>query len=220
MSGSLAGNTYARNRYGNYARARTTPINPQTARQTAVRSSIAFLTERWSQTLTAAQRTAWNNYGDNVAMKNKLGESTFLSGFNHYIRSNVLLKINAKTIVDAGPVILELPEQDPTMSITASAATQVISVAYDDTLAWCDEDEAFMFLFQGLPQNPQRNFFNGPWRQGVPVEGDSTAPPSSPEAFAATYVFSEGQHQWLYARIIRADGRLSEAFRADCFCAA
>ncbi|GAH13494.1 unnamed protein product, partial [marine sediment metagenome] len=38
MSGSIAGNTFARNRYGNYVRARTKPINPNSDRQVVVRA--------------------------------------------------------------------------------------------------------------------------------------------------------------------------------------
>jgi len=89
MSGSIAGDTFARNRYGNYCRARTKPTNPNTSRQQDVRASLAFLTDRWSNTLTALQRAAWNLYGDSVAMTNRLGETTKLTGFNHYIRSNI-----------------------------------------------------------------------------------------------------------------------------------
>jgi len=220
MSGSIGGNTFARNRYGNYVRAKTTPINPNTALQQTVRAAMAFLTDRWSQDLTAAQRIAWNLYATSVQVKNRLGEDCYLSGFNHYIRSNMILKQLGLTIVDAGPTTFELPEQDPTLAVTGSEATQVLSVVYDDTLPWCDEDEAHMFLFQGTPQNAQRNFFAGPWRAGVPVSGDSVAPPASPEAMAAVFAVAELQRTWIYARIIRADGRLSNPFRADCFIAA
>jgi len=89
MSGSIAGNTYARNRYGNYARARTKPVNPNSAQQQVIRGAMQELTTRWAQTLTALQRAAWNLYGTNVAMLNKLGETIKLSGFNHYLRSNI-----------------------------------------------------------------------------------------------------------------------------------
>ena len=70
MSGSIGGDTHARNRYGNYIRARTKPINPNTDLQVAIRAAMAFLADRWSQTVTSAQRTAWNLYGASVAMKN------------------------------------------------------------------------------------------------------------------------------------------------------
>jgi len=220
MSGSIAGNTYARNRYGNYVRARTKPINPNTARQVAVRSAVTFLTDRWSQTLTAVQRTAWNLYASSVAMKNKLGETVYLSGFNHYIRSNVIRKQVALAIIDAGPVVFELPAADPTYAITASEATQDISMTFDDGMDWADETGAFMISFAGKPQNPQRNFFAGPWKIFGVISGVTGTPPGSPAAQASPYVITELQRLWCYARILRADGRLSEPFRADTFCAA
>ena len=217
MSGSIAGNTFARNRYGNYVRSRTKPVNPNTARQQAVRSALTFLTERWSQTLTAAQRTAWNLYAASVTMTNKLGESINLSGFNHYLRSNATLKRLSLPLVDAGPTTFELPEVDPTLSFTASEASGDLTVAYDDTMAWCDEDEAFMFIYQGSPQNAQCNFFGGPWRYADKVEGDQASPPSTPATVAGVFAITELQKQWIYARIQRADGRISEPFRANAF---
>lgn len=220
LSGSIAGNTFARNRYGNYVRARTKPINPQTAFQTAVRSAIAELSARWSDTVTAAQRTGWNLYASSVAVLNKLGETVYLSGYNHYIRSNLILLQIGETVVDAPPTIFEIPEKDPTLAITASEATQQISVAFDNTMAWANEDGGFLVKYQGSPQNAQRNFFNGPWRLMGDVDGDAVTPPTSPDAEDVAFAIAEGQHLWVYARILRADGRLSERFRADCFCAA
>lgn len=220
MSGSLAGNVYARNRYGNYMRARTKPINPNTALQQVVRSIIAELTTRWSQTLTANQRTAWNLYANSVNMKNKLGEVIKLSGFNHYIRSNTVRLRVAAPVVDDGPVVFELPAADPAFAVTGSEAAGQLSFGYDSTMAWADEDDAYILFEQGQPQNAQRNFFAGPWRHCAQVEGVNGAPPASPKVAAAVFAISETQRVWAYARISRADGRLSEAFRSDCFCAA
>lgn len=220
MSGSIAGNTFARNRYGNYARARTKPINPNTATQQTVRSILTSLTQRWSQILTAAQRTAWNLYGSNVVMNNKLGESVNLTGFNHFIRSNSVRQRVGAPLVDDGPVIFELPAADPTFTITATEAAQTMSFAYDSTMDWADEDDAYILFEQGQPQNAQRNFFAGPWRHCAQVEGVNGAPPASPKVAAVVFAVAEGQHLWSYARISRADGRLSEPFRDDAFCAA
>lgn len=220
MSGSIAGNTHARNRYGNYVRARTSPINPNTDRQVAVRAALAFLTNRWSDTLTDVQRIAWDLYASSVNMTNRLGESVHLSGYNHYIRSNLIAKLIPYPLIDAGPVVFELPAQDPTLAVTASEATQVLTIAYDDTMAWATEDAAYMFFFQGKPQNAQRNFFAGPWRLIGSVGGIDPGGPVEPHAAAAAFAISTGQRQWIYARIMRADGRLSEPFRADTFCAA
>jgi len=220
MSGSVAGNTHARNRFGNYMRARTKPTNPNTANQQAVRAAMSELTTRWAQVLTADQRTAWNLYGSNVAMKNRLGEVVKLTGFNHYIRSNLTQARIPGNVVDDGPVIFELPEKDPSFAITASETTQEITFTFDDTMEWCDEDNSSFEIYQGVPQNAQRNFFDGPWRFQRRYMGNSVTPPESPLAWTVMFAIAEGQHQWCCARITRADGRLSEIFRADCFCAA
>lgn len=221
MSGSIAGNVHARNRYGNYTRARTKPTNPNTAYQVAVRAGLTALTERWSETLTAAQRAAWNLYGSGVVMKNKLGESVNLSGFNHYIRSNLTRQIvGALSVIDDGPTVFTLPDKDTTLAGAPSEATQQISVTFDNTLAWANEDGGHLEIYQGQPQNAQRNFFGGPWRRIKVLLGNSTTPPTSPEACDVLFTITEGQHQWIYARISRADGRLSETFRADAYVAA
>ena len=220
MAGSIAGTTFARNRYGNYARARTKPVNPNSAGQVAVRAAMAFLTDRWSATLTIPQRTAWNLYAANVVMTNRLGESINLSGFNHYIRSNLEYKRIFGATQDSGPVIFEIPADDPTFAITASEATQNITVTHDASMPWADENGAAMLIYQGYPQNGQRNFFAGPWNYLANIPGINGAPAGSPSDHAAVIAFAEGQHLWCYARIVRVDGRLSQPFRADVLCAA
>jgi len=220
MSGSIAGNTHARNRYGNYVRARTKPVNPKTENQVIVRAIMQTLTARWSQTLTDVQRTAWNLYGSSVAMKNKLGEVVYLSGFNHYIRSNHWFARMGRTLVDDGPTTFELPETDPTMSCSGSEATQLVTMTFDDTLPWCSEDDAMLVILQGDPQNPQRNFFDGPWRGRSAKVGASGVPVTSPQDYASITVITELQRVWVKFRILRADGRLSEPFTANFFCAA
>lgn len=201
-------------------RARTKPINPNTAAQIAVRSALAFLTNAWGQTLTAPDRTAWNLYAASVTMLNGLGENINLTGFNQFIRSNSILKRNGSTVVLAGPTLFQIPAQDAALVMTSSAGTQLISVAFDDGMDWVDEDDAFMHVFMGTPQNAQRNFFDGPWKYAGSIAGDGTTAPTTPETIATPTLITEGQRVWIYARIQRADGRLSEKFRADSFVAA
>ena len=220
MLGSIGGTTFARNASGNYARARTTPVNPNTIYQQSSRAAITVLTERWRETLTDIQRTAWATYANAVSMTNRLGESINLSGFNHYIRSNALLAKLGLTIVDAGPTELAIPAMDPTFAITASEATDEISVAFDDTLEWLDEDGGYMFVSQGVPQNATRNFFAGPYRHMASIDGDSVTPPTTPDAQASVFTLIETQKVWCEARILRADGRLSNKMLASCIIAA
>jgi len=220
MSGSIAGNTFARNRYGNYTRARTKPVNPNTAKQALVRAVMATLTTRWAQTLTANQRAAWNLYASEVAMTNRLGEVVHLTGFNHYIRSNHWFTRMGRTLVDDGPTVFELPAQDPMMTVACSEATQLVTMTFDDAQAWCSEDDAMLVILQSQGQNAQRNFFDGPWTGRSAKVGASGVPVTSPQDYASITVLSEGQRFWSLFRILRADGRLSQPFTANAFCAA
>lgn len=220
MSGSIGGIVASRNRGGAYFRNRTIPINPNTDRQSQVRDALAFLADQWAATLNAGQRIAWDLYATNVEMTNRLGEATHYSGYNHYIRSNLTRKVGGLGLVQDGPVDFTIPAHDPAFSITASEGTQEISYAYDAGMDWADENGAWLALFQGLPQNPQINFFGGPYRGHSFVEGINGAPPASPKVAAVAYAIAEGQHLWSYARIIRADGRISEPFYDSTFCAA
>jgi len=217
MSGSVGGTTFARNKSGNYARNRTKPVNQNTSAQQIARSAIGQLTAMWGQVLTALQRAAWNLYASNLVMQNRLGDDIFLSGFNHFIRSNAARVQSGFDIVADGPTIFELPAKDASLAITPTENNQIISVAYNDTMDWLDEDGGFLFLYQGRPQNAQRNFFAGPYKLLAVIEGDSVTPPTTPEATAVIFAIAEGQRQWITARIGRADGRLSEPFRADEF---
>ena len=220
MAGSIAGTTFARNRYGNYARARTKPVNPNTDRQQAVRASLAFLTDRWQGVVTAGQRDAWNDYASLVVMTNRLGEDIKLSGFNHYIRSNMPRKQTGQALVDVGPVVFEIPEADPTVTIVASEGTQTFDFNFDNTIPWAIENGGLQFLYQGIPQNPQRNFFAGPWRVAGVTVGVDPGGPATPHVRPAQYAIAELQRLWVYARISRADGRLSAPFRTSIFVAA
>ena len=220
MSGSIGGTTFARNRYGSYARNRTKPVNPNTALQQNVRAAMAFLTSYWSQTLTAVQRTAWNLYGSNVNMLNRLGETIQLSGFNHFIRSNAWNARYSVAPAREGPTIFELPPADPSFAVTGTEATQELVVSFNNTLPWANEVGGLMQIFQGAPQNAQRNFFNGPWRAASAINGDPVPPASPHTILTLPFAIAEGQHLWIYGRIMRIDGRLSLPFRADVLVAA
>lgn len=220
LSGSIGGSTFARNRFGNYVRARTTPVNPNTAQQVVVRSILSELAVRWSSTLTPAQRAAWENYADNIVMQNRLSDNITLTGYNHYIRSNSLIRRDALPYVDDGPILIELPAKDPQFSIIAEAANARITVTFDTAQSWVSEDNAQMFIFAGSPQKVTHNFFAGPWKYNGREAGDNASPPTSPFMLTSEYTLIQGQKIWCYARILRADGRVTTPFQVDTIIAA
>jgi len=173
---------------------------------------MAYLANRWSAVLTAANRAAWELYAANVPMKNRLGDTINLTGFNHYIRSNIARLSAAAAVVDAGPTIFSLPEKDPTIVNTITQASQLHSLAIDVNHDWVDEDEGFLAVSMGKPQIATKNFFNGPFLFNFKIDGDSVTPPTSPQTGAVAYVVTTAQKVWIQCRISREDGRLSEPF--------
>lgn len=220
ISGSIAGTVFSHNRYGPYVRTRAIPVNPNSPAQQAVRADLAYLVAEWHDTLSVAQRAAWAVYATAIAMSNRLGETIYITGFNHFVRSNVSLMNSALDYVADGPVELLLPGSDPVFAVTISEAANQINVVFDDTAEWCSEDNAFMTIHQGMPQPATRNFFGGPSRHCDTIFGDNAIPITSPQLVNMVFPIAEGQKDWITARIGRADARVSMTFRDDTIIAA
>jgi hypothetical protein len=210
MSGSVAGTTFARNRFGNYARSRTKPTNPRSGRQEVARATVMFLAEQWHDSpMTDAKRLAWETYASSINWKNRLGESNKLTGFNHFLRSNAERIICGLSLISSGPTVLELAETDNTVVVTASAASQLISVAFNNALPWGNETGGAMTIHMGCPQASTRNFFNGPFRWIGKILGVTGTPPTTPKTIAPAWTLILGQKIWCKVGIVRADGRAS-----------
>lgn len=207
-SGRLGATIASHNRSGAYLRAGSIPVNPNTARQVAVRNAVRSLTIRWQITLTQAQRDAWDVYGQNVTWLNKVGQSINLTGLNHYIRSNTLSLANGIAAIDAAPTIFNLAQAEDALAVTASEATQDLTIDGNAAAGWIGEAGAWQFYSMGLPQNAGIKFFASPYRQISAVPG--AGPPPFPAVIAAAFPFAEGQRIWVRSRILRADGRLSQ----------
>jgi len=220
IRGSIGGVVYSRNRSGAIARNRTIPINPGSETQTKIRSIMGVLRNAWYNTLTAAQRAAWDAYAEAVAMTNRVGESIKLSGWNHFSRSNACALYNDLAVVADGPVEMALPEQDETLEITASEATGLISISFDEDSAWVDEDDAYLICYASKAKAPTINYFKGPYQLAGTVAGNATTPLTSPQTVTAPFPLQEGNKVFCQFRILRADGRLSAPFRKVCVIAA
>jgi len=222
ISGSIGGTTYSHNRYGAYKRNRSIPVNPNTDRQVTVRNFMTLLSIAWQNVLTQDQRDAWNVYALNVTWKNKLNQTVHLTGLAHYVRSNVPRLLCNLARIDDAPVIFNLATTEQDLGCTASEATQLLILTFDDTADWCSEDGAFQIFYMGLPQNGGIAFFGGPWRKLLCLAGDSMSPQVSPAAGQAppNWPFAEGQRLWIQSRVGRADGRLSEFAQVNFLAAA
>ena len=214
--GSIGGQVHSRNRYGSYVRARTTPVNPQSARQSAIRAIVAAVSSQWYTALSQAQRDAWNVFATNVPATNKLGQSINLTGFNQFVKSNVAAANAGQIQITAGPIIFTLPGEDTSYNSEIDAGTGKLTIIFDDTRDWLDEDDGAMIIQMGIPQNTSIGFFNGPWRHAGIIQGNLAVPPTTPNsAIDVPFPVADGQKVWTRAKILRADGRLSDWFRDD-----
>lgn len=214
-SGSLGATTASFNRFGAYLRPRTTPVNPNTARQSDVRNEFKALSIAWDQTLTQAQRDQWDVYASNVAWVDRMGLPVTLTGMNHFVRSGTSRKQVGLLALAAAPAVFDLAPAELSPSGNASEASQNITYNFDDTAEWLDLDDAYQAVYIGIPQNGSRKFFNGPWRFADVILGDSAVPPTTPATIASPYPIQEGQRVWLQTRIGLDDGRLSTFARTD-----
>jgi len=212
-SGSVGGSTYSRNRFGNYIRNRAIPVNPNTSFQAVVRNLMSQLVSSWTESLTGAQRDSWDTYAANVPVTDKIGQQQFLTGQNHYIRSNLPRLQAGMAQVLTGPPTFDLGTFTPPVGVP-DAATDHVELTFTETDAWVDETGSAMLVYLSRPFSATRNFFRGPYQFAEAVLGNVTTPPASPADITAPFVFSTAQKLGMLIRVTRADGRLSTPFRS------
>ena len=211
VSGSVGGLTGSHNAGGMYFRARSQPVNPNTAQQQAVRNFMSQVTAAWQQVLTAPQRAAWETYAANVPLVDPLGQSRNVSGIAMFVRSNVIRLQAGLARIDAGPTVFSLPTfTAPTVTVDATA--DEVDLAYTNTDAWAGEVGGAMLAYGSVPKSATINYFRGPYRYAGLVTG-AVVPPTSPETIALPYPVVAGHVVHFKIQVVRADGRLSAPFR-------
>jgi len=129
QSGSLAGTTSSRNRFGQYRRSRSTPVNPNSTAQGTVRARLAGNSAAW-RALTDGQRAGWESLGAQMVRTDALGQSYALNGFQAYCSVNNNLLCAGSAVVSDAPS-LTTPEALTSATITLTAAS--LSIAYTVT---------------------------------------------------------------------------------------
>ena len=150
-SGSEAGLTYSRNRFGQYTRSRATPVNPNSTAQGQVRARMSANSAAW-RGLTDNQRAGWESLGAQMARTDALGQSYTLNGFQAFcsVNNNQLCAGNA--VLDDAPALVT-PDAIVTCTPTATAAT--FSIAYTITPL---PTGARLFVFASSQKSVGRSF--------------------------------------------------------------
>lgn len=209
LSGSIGGITASHNAGGAYFRNRVIPTNPNSVQQQAIRSTVGQLTSLWLNTLTAAQRAAWDLYAANVTLLDALGEPINVSGLNMYVRSNVARIQATFGRLDTAPSTFNLGDFTAVSIGSVSEAAQTFQTTFTEGDDWVTDDGGIMVLYASRPQNPSINYFKGPYRLAGAIVGNSGSPPASPNTANAPFAFVTGQLVFFRIAVSRSDGRYS-----------
>jgi hypothetical protein len=108
IRGSVNGVTYARNRFGLYARAKASPVQPRTPAQTERRAQLTVLSQRW-RTLEESNRAEWRALADELTRSDSLGLTYRLTGLQAYLQINLWRALLGIAPVDNPPPQLDAP---------------------------------------------------------------------------------------------------------------
>jgi hypothetical protein len=108
IRGSINGVTFARNRYGLYARSKASPVQPRTPAQAQRRAQLTVLSQRW-RTLQENIRAEWRALADELTRSDALGLTYRLSGLQAYLQFNLWRALLSLPAQDNPPPQLDAP---------------------------------------------------------------------------------------------------------------
>ena len=173
QSGSLAGQTSSRNRYGQYRRTRAIPVNPNSSFQVAARGRLNTLSAGY-RALTTDQQENWIALGALMTRTDSLGQTYDLTGLQAYVAVNSLNLAAGNASDPDAPLFAGV---DPLTTATVTATTAAHSVAYTVTPLATD---ARLFVYAS-PQRSAGRAFESDYRL-VAVSAAAAASPLDIEA--------------------------------------
>lgn len=151
QSGSRRNDTYSRNRYGQYVRNRSIPVNPQTSYQGTVRAAFGAAAQAWAS-LTNAQRASWEAYASTHPVIDSLGQFKYLTG------SAIYVKIRAQQSA-ASITIGVLPPAEPSFVANPSLAVSAAETGQVMTITGDDQPTNYKAMVYATPQlSPGRSY--------------------------------------------------------------
>jgi hypothetical protein len=153
QSGSVAGVTSSRNRFGQYKRSRAIPVNPNTSFQGTQRARLSAASAAW-RALTSAQRAGWNDLASGFTRTNSLGESYNMTGHMCFVSCYADCAAAGVSVLSDAPA-LATPSTPLTATITLTAAA--FSIAFTATPLAAG---VRMFTYVSLQRSAGRSFEN------------------------------------------------------------
>jgi hypothetical protein len=184
QSGSVANETFSRNRFGQYVRARIgrggVPSHPLTAAVAA-----------W-QALTAEQQFGWNAWADLVSRRNSLGAVKVCSGYQRFVSAFWLGNVFGVPPTDA-----PIERSDCTIASVSAALTGTDQVDGSAVVGGSDAGYVmFDFTFQGASLGTTRPPGRGTWWRFI---GGSSVPAGGSAGTNLSYAVLAKGKVWVRA---------------------
>jgi len=162
---------------------------------------MATASAAWTNTLTAAERSAWADYAVATPMPNRFGDNINVGGRQMFLRTSVVLVDNGGTVANtapatpgvAAPVLLTLTG-DTVSGIEVASVSPAIPVG------------AIIFIGEGIPVSQARNFYKAPFSK----QGLMSSATTFPHLLKANTEVAIGQRYFYTARVVQTDAKVSE----------
>lgn len=162
MIGSVGGTTFQRGRYGAIARMKTSPVQPMSAAQTAVRNRTAQVSSNW-KVLSGSDRLGWENLAASFPTTNRFGQEVFLTGQAFYNMAN-------QNVLQVGEPLLNVASTVDTWVVPGAELAAVITVGDGFTTFTVSDpsnfsDKCVVQMTRPLPQTLNFGSLSREWRK-------------------------------------------------------
>ncbi len=206
LSGKLGAVVYSHNRHGPYNYKVPSRTNPNTPRQQVVRS-VMFTASRYWWGVPQTWRDGWQTYAENARSRSRVGLSTRLTGFQHFVGC-LLTRSSVGQIFPPQPPTEYTRARLTTPSYTVFIGAFIMATYFLDD-PWRTDSLGAIVLQSSPPQTANVNAWHGVYRRIGASLGDPVSPPLQglfrpawPPAPGRRYIF-------IRARCVQTDNRTS-----------
>ncbi|MBA7580373.1 hypothetical protein ES708_22264 [subsurface metagenome] len=200
--GSVGGTVFSRNAAGAYMKQRTTPTWPGKPKQINITTLLSTVIDDWKTALSTPERDAWNSLAAVTSLPNKLGEQFSPSGWNLFMKANMMLDLTGQDHITAAPVAAIAPA--PQLTIVHSPGTGLRVVAIGN---W-DTSPSGKILYHDHLNGPLSvNYYKGPYTYTISVE--FSAFDTLPLALRSSSPLIGTSRAHMRLRAVHADGMAS-----------
>lgn len=161
VRGSLNGSVFSRNRGGAYVRTKVSPVQPITDSNGLSRQIFGAISQRWSATLTPAQRAGFDAFAATHTFINVFGDAIVLTGIAIYQAINRRTQEVGEAYIDDAPSDFNV-DAIGTLAVGATAvggAMTVFTITVGRVLLYNEG----LYVFMTPPilgaRTPQKNMF-------------------------------------------------------------